>query len=818
MIRKSSRLLTLILIVTAIMLIISGCGKSGKRFENKPPVIKITSYGGTSDTHQPAYSDSVQSFQQKIFWHATDEDGIITGCAFRILDEDFNPIATPGYEFITVGEHAEIIPPALLELGEGWVIHYMPGADEDIPLDDPEARRTVWTTQKYAVINFPAANEHGEQESKISRFEIVAIDNRGAISEVAWREFKAHSEVPECFLSTTKGNPNAEDTGSGLQLAFTMVDHDPFVLEIPFEYLFRIVKAEVDDSLYVTSIIDSTAWYSTYGQDRIDRFLLTGDTEPALTYDYDEVTGEFLNTLTIVEARARDMAGILSAHPDRVDENVHSTLSIRMKVKPGFSPKTHMYSEKIYAMSDHHYDYWRYDSTLEELPFMDRPEARAFATPFFKDANGRNTVVHSPNLRVNMRWGWYGEYAHEDSHGNFTPKLDEPFEKKIDDVLDEDSFDLHGNDVNYYSEIIAFDLRYDDDAFDFAPYRDRIITEYDDEGEPVRWLRIPVGSVLGQALILTADQVSVGSHKFEVRCVDMQNIPSKNPFVWEFDVVEYIPPAQRKGILIIDDDAHNPTSSPEDIVDKFYEGIIEDLDIDGEDINIIKMSELETDLAGDKSRKLAYSDLQKHKLVIYHADNPLSGGDLQNIDDALTLYMQRGGNLLISHTSQLNGMIGDIANFADRRYLLEMFGITRQSIGFTEGMGSFFCWGAKGEKNGFEDMNLQYGTGDDASFSPMVNARQGYNQVAYFRMEDADGNKITDAEPIYSYICKPTDHAMFPPSEAEFDRLNGQAVGIRKINNAVHQNSRAYIFGVPLSYLKMEEVKAMIEKVWSELP
>jgi len=34
------------------------------------------------------------------------------------------------------------------------------------------------------------------------------------------------------------------------------------------------------------------------------------------------------------------------------------------------------------------------------------------------------------------------------------------------------------------------------------------------------------------------------------------------------------------------------------------------------------MSELETDLAGDKSRKLAYSDLQKHKLVIYHADNP----------------------------------------------------------------------------------------------------------------------------------------------------------------------------------------------------
>ncbi len=40
-------------------------------------------------------------------------------------------------------------------MGTGWVIHYMTGADQNIPLDDPQARRSIWTSQKYAVISFP---------------------------------------------------------------------------------------------------------------------------------------------------------------------------------------------------------------------------------------------------------------------------------------------------------------------------------------------------------------------------------------------------------------------------------------------------------------------------------------------------------------------------------------------------------------------------------------------------------------------------------------------------------------------------------------
>lgn len=807
--KKSSRLLTLILVVTAFMLIISGCGKSGKRFENIPPVIKITSYGGTSDDHNPAHSDPVQSFQQKIFWHATDQDGTIAGCAFRILDQAGNPIATPGYEFIASGDDASLIPDALLELGEGWVIHYMSGADESIPLDDPEARRTVWTSQKYAVINFPAADENGVQQDTISRFEIVAMDNRGAISAPAWREFNAHSEIPECFLSTTKGNPDGKDTGSGLQLAFSMVDHDPYVLEIPFEYLFRIRKAKVDDNGDILHDVSVTDWYSTYGQSKINRYLLTGDTEPALTYDYDEETGAYNNTITIVEARVRDMAGILSAHPDDVDSVVHTTLSIRMKIKPGFSPKAWLYSDKLYALGDNHYDYWRYSSSNEELPFVETTSYEGFGTSFFKDANGRNTVVYSSNLKVYMRWGWLGEYAKEEP---FEYVLDDPYQKRENNVLDEDSYNLENRFVNYYSEITHFDLRYDDDAFDFAPYRDRIITELDDAGNPVRWLRVPVNSVLGQSLILTADQVMPGAHKFEVRCVDMQNIASKEPYVWEFDVVEYIPPAQRRGVLIIDDDVHNSSTSPEDYVDQFYRDVVSGI-VNDDDLAVIKIADLQTDFAGKKSRKLAFSDLQKYKLVIYHADNPQANGKLDYVDDALTLYMQRGGNLIISHTSHLNGKIGEITGNPDRMVLMNMLGLNSKSIDIVSGNRVSFFMGAKSEKSGYADMDLKFGDGDDASFNNTVNTRHGYNEVSYFKMTD------TNAEPLYSFVCKPVDYPVRPnPSEEEFELFNGQIVGIRKVNNSQFQNSRAYVFGAPLSYLKMAEVKTMIEKVWSELP
>jgi len=81
--RKSITLLTILIAMGLALLLLSGCGKSGNRFANQAPTIKITSYEGADDSDLLSpYADSVFAFQQKIYWHATDPDGVITGFAY----------------------------------------------------------------------------------------------------------------------------------------------------------------------------------------------------------------------------------------------------------------------------------------------------------------------------------------------------------------------------------------------------------------------------------------------------------------------------------------------------------------------------------------------------------------------------------------------------------------------------------------------------------------------------------------------------------------------------------------------------------------
>jgi hypothetical protein len=93
---------------------VAGCGKSGSRFANVAPTIKITSFEGWDDSYIAAGYDTTAtySFQQRIYWHASDPDGIIAGYAFRILDDNGNPIATPGYQYIDTPQ--SLLPPVCL--------------------------------------------------------------------------------------------------------------------------------------------------------------------------------------------------------------------------------------------------------------------------------------------------------------------------------------------------------------------------------------------------------------------------------------------------------------------------------------------------------------------------------------------------------------------------------------------------------------------------------------------------------------------------------------------------------------------------------
>lgn len=797
---KSTRLLTLLIITLSALLALGGCGKFGSKFANQAPTIRITSYEGYDDSDLLApYANTEFLFQQKIYWHGTDPDGIITGYAYRVKDQNGNPIATPGNHYTDMD--GSLTPQNVIErFGLGWVMHYMPNADQSIPLDDPAARRTIWTTQKYAVINFPAADANGDPLTTNSTFEVIAIDNRGDITplytpadptdpkrSVAWRKFNATSARPRCYINTTKGNPNGGSVGSGIRLQFSMKDFDPFISETPFKYEFKMMKITLADSTVIPGT--ETDWFDSVspGDPKINEYLLTRYTDPNLTYDYenDEMTQR-----TKILTRVYDLAGVVST--------VSDSAAITFAVKPGFRPETLIYPQKVYALGDNHHIDYTDESTPEILPFSIVGGAQRFATPFFKDMEGSTTAINSSNIKVWIRWGWKGEYGQVTASGT-TIYTNNPYDKKVDAVLD------RATNENYFSEITHFDLRFNGEPYNYPPFANSIIT---DPADQKRWLRIPLNSPLGQTLVLTT--LDTGTHTFEVRTVDLQGEVDPNPVNFVFNLHEPIPKANRNGILVIDDDTNSNTTSPDAVILPKYEAMLADY---AGNVDYIKRTngtlEPGQTIGDSRLRHLATTDLQKYKLVIYHNDNPQESGYLKNENDGLTMYMNSGGNVMISHTSKLATVL-DAFVIGTQRTFLGHFGIpyvSQPAKILSDALQTRpFFQKAIGE-TGYPDMDLQWGTTGtpEASFNPLVNNFHGLATITYF-----DSHNAT---PIYRMGIKPVGYTPAGPTQEQFDLYNNKPIGLRKINT----NNTCYLLGFPLSYMQLEDAKAFINQVLTDL-
>ena len=153
MFKKKNAIYFIIVAVVVFMVLTSCDARRGTLNANLQPYITITNYFGVeSDT---LITESLL-FQQTIQWSGTDEDGVVEGYAFRVLNEDGYPIATPGYDAITE---------------DGWVKFYTSNADLSIPLNISEDT-TIWMDHTYATINFPAADANGDSANVISIFEV----------------------------------------------------------------------------------------------------------------------------------------------------------------------------------------------------------------------------------------------------------------------------------------------------------------------------------------------------------------------------------------------------------------------------------------------------------------------------------------------------------------------------------------------------------------------------------------------------------------------------------------------------------------------
>lgn len=797
--RKRIHILTLTLLTLTLVLGLAGCGKSGVMKANLPPSIEITSYEGFDDSDLLSpYVNTEFVFQQKIYWHATDPDGVIAGFAYRILDQSNNPIATPGNHFIDLS--GDITPQNVIDkYGLGWVMHYMPNANQDIPLDDPQARRSIWTNQKYAVINFPAADANGNPLVKLSKFEVIAIDNRGEVTQTAaWRKFNASSARPVCTVSTTKGNPNGGEVGSGIRLSFTMRDFDPFVPEIPFKFEFKMMKVNKQTGLEIAGT--STDWLeSNSPNDRdINNYLLTRYTNPALSYDINEA-GDTLH-ITKIYARSYDMAGVVSS--------VSDSSSIKFAVKAGFRPKTLIYKQKVYALGDNHFVDYSNDESLEIYPFTIVGGSQRFASPFFQDLQNKPAVVYSQNMKIWIRWGWHGEYGKVQAQGPIL-YTDNPYDKKVDTVLDRTTS------KNYFSEITHFDIRFDGAEYDYAIYHDDPSRYVTDADTGKKWLRVPLYSPLGQTVVLTYPKINPGTHTFEVRCVDLQGEHDPVPAVFEFKLDAPIVKADRQGVLVIDDDSNHDGESPEVIVNQKYANMLSDF---SGPVDFIKRSNnlVPGDTYKDQNnRHIASTDLQKYKLVIYHSDMPSENGFLTDENDGFVLYMKNGGNLLISHTSGLSAVLQAFVGNGQKSFL-SYLGIPFKNNPVKYLSDSFLtrplfqkAIGQATPGDVYPDIQVAY-QDHPVWFNTLVNLRHGLSRIAYFEddITDIPGNKA-----VYRLGAKPVNYPTFPPTQADYDRYNNKPIGIRKTN----PNGRTWLFGFPLSYMADADAKAMMNKVLSEI-
>jgi hypothetical protein len=323
---KFKNIAIIVIVMLVLLLIFSACGRKGSLETNIKPTINITSYEGVEE---PALIDSIQpaSFQQKIYWEASDEDGVVEKYAFRVVDKDMQPfkniqgdiIGTPGYEFVDEN---------------GWIYHYQTGADETIPLELSDSK-TIWTDQVYAIINFPA-NQDGDSTDVTSVFEVKCIDNSNEVcEESAIKYFHVNSLKPSCHIESTKGDIAGNTIGTGIVFSFNIIDKDQFVGSIPDYFLFKLEKKDLLGGLITGEEGYPDIVWSTKYERNICEYEVTLDDYEGLraALKLNNIENSIPQDSTYITAWAVDLAGIVS-----------EPTTISFIVKEGFYPGTLIYN------------------------------------------------------------------------------------------------------------------------------------------------------------------------------------------------------------------------------------------------------------------------------------------------------------------------------------------------------------------------------------------------------------------------------------------------------------------------------------------
>ncbi len=603
----------------------------------------------------------------------------------------------------------------------------------------------VWTDKSELCLDF--RSENGKIKDMVTQVSIRTRKSNGKIEETS-SPFKSNRLIGSRISSNFH---NGQDTSCGLEFTLQEVIGDIFVDGMyAHHFMFRINL--IDANLTPVTL---GSWYSSTSMADIRKVILNGSSTPA-------ITPTPANHYTQFECYVVSRSGI--------EESTRQ--SVYFRALQGFKPQALIYPQTAAALGDKHF-------SIVDDDFMYQNELIP------RNGNHRNRrlwasesglqAIWTPDIKLHLQWGYWGEFGQIIPTGTYTI-TNNPWDPAINVCTDVNTH------ADYHSRVEYFDLRWDNAPFPSQTYHvnPSLVTHQDGS----TWLRIKNLNPQARSIIFSG--LSSGMHQLQVCAVDLQNVIS-DPAIMQINLVPYKPYDQRSGVLIVDDSANN-ASSPDALVDDFYNAVVPTT---FGSVSSIDISSIEPD-----DCYLNPIMMQNYKGLVWHTDSPSANPKLSGYADALNIYLGNSGRLVLSGTHKLAGEFDTWIPLSD--FLADNFGIASEaSYGILSAslVQKTFFIGAEGIQS-LPDIDLEI---DDA-INPVIELKEGLSSVTWF-------NPGMQVENQYMFVCKPVNAGQDPPTAEEYDFYSSKYVGYLK-----HQGD-AYVavFGFPLSYMEQQQTQAAMQ-------
>ncbi|PKN78692.1 MAG: hypothetical protein CVU48_07625 [Candidatus Cloacimonetes bacterium HGW-Cloacimonetes-1] len=697
-------------------------------------------------TAPPAVVPEELSFQCEKLPLANGEYSVLQTISLKTSTESGNLFA---YKIYTSNEE---LPAGLFANPEGWLYFYTPGADHSISIEIPGNHRSIWTTQRNLSVEFSSSG------GKLSQI-ITQVDVQIRHADQSIRAISSPFRSDRLLGSTIIVNFQDGDTVSaGVEFLLREQIGDIFVEGLYADHFMYRVNT-LNSSLQVTTF---GTWHNSLSCEDIRKVILNTTSSPALTANLD---GEYTQFESYVVSRQ----GLIGA----------STPNVYFHVQTGFYPQTLIYSQKTVGLGSNHFsiDPALLPYTLELIPSSSSHKNRVL----YPD-NQNLQAINSPDFKLHLNWGWSGQYGYIAS--GIIHITDDPWLSEINQCVD-----VNGND--YHSRIIAFDLRWDNGIFPIQDhfFNSRIIT---DQGTGTQWLRIDNVDVNSRYAILS--NLTNGSHRLQVRAVDLQNAIDPTPAEQYYDLVASKPFNQRSGILIVDDSPNSPSMAPEAYVDDFYSAVVPQ--------NLGNVELLDLNSTGSIASRVNPVMLQNYKMVLWHSDNPQSASTLSSNPDALLQYLSNSGKLVFSGTHLTVVTMQQISLYPE---LMAYFGLSNSGVysSLTSSgiQNNTFFVNAIGTFPNFGNINVNI----TDSFNVIVRTRLGLSAITYF--EPSPGLDF-----VYAFGCKAVN-SPYAPTQEQYNLYSSKYVAYMRQQGT----GSVLVFGFPLSYMVQTDVATALPEVFAQL-